>query len=350
MTKASIQFVEPKVPDWTNIAELSAPALRAERWANFGPLSELFAAEVAKIADLGKDRMVIPTSSATTALHAIVGMHEILAGRPLVWVVSAFGFVSTVIGPLASRVKVVDCNRSGMLDLDQLAVLTPESWDGLILTDLFGLNLGISDYQDLCSVRGKLLVVDAATSFPARPISGGKFSEIISFHHTKPWGFGEGGCAIVDRDHADMVRSLINYGKGIDAGFAHFATNGKMSDVAAVVILDRLSRMPGWSRGYHQQRERMFELAAKAGIDSLGKPAREVISPHVPLLAPRRIAADGMPKARFTIAKYYQPLSASCPVATDIYSRIVNIPCHPMMADVRDAEILSFLHDLRQVD
>jgi dTDP-4-amino-4,6-dideoxygalactose transaminase len=194
-----------------------------------------------------------------------------------------------------------------------------------------------------------LLVVDAATSFPTRPTSGRKVSEIISFHHTKPWGFGEGGCAIVDRDHADVVRSFINYGKGIDAGFAKFATNGKMSDVAAVVILDRLSRMPGWSRAYHQQRDRMFELAAKAGIDSLGKPAREVISPHVPLLAPRWIAADRMPKARFTIEKYYPPLSASCPVAADIYSRIVNVPCHPMMADVSDSEILGFLHELREM-
>ena len=106
--------------------------------------------------------------------------------------------------------------------------------------------------------------------------------------------------------------------------------------------------MPDWSRGYHRQRERMFDLAAKAGIDSLGKPAPDVISPHVPLLAPRRIPADAMPKTRFTIEKYYRPLSASYPVAADIYSRIVNVPCHPIMADVTDAEILDFLQKVRQ--
>jgi dTDP-4-amino-4,6-dideoxygalactose transaminase len=311
-------------------------------------LSELFADAVAKIADLEEDRVAVPASSATTALHAVVGTHEVLAGRPLVWLVSAFGFFSTVIGPLAGRAKVVDCNRSGMIDLDQVAALAADSWDGMILTDLFGFNLDISSYRDLCSERDKLLVVDSATSFPAHRVSRSKVSEVISFHHTKPWGFGEGGCAIVDRDHAHLVRSFLNYGKGIEVEFARFATNGKMSDVAAVVILDRLSRMPDWSRGYHQQRERMFDLAARVGIEVLGKPARQVISPHVPLLAPRAIAVDELPKTRFTIEKYYRPLSANCPVAADIYSRIVNVPCHPMMADVTDAEILDCLHEVGQ--
>jgi dTDP-4-amino-4,6-dideoxygalactose transaminase len=348
MTKPIIPFVEPKQPDWANVAKLSAPAVQAKRWANFGPVSALFAAEVAKIAGLGADRVAIPASSATAALYAVVGMHEMLAERPLVWAVSAFGFLSTVAGPLAGQVRVIDCNRSGMLNLDRLAGLAPDSWDGLILTDLFGFNLGISRYRELCRVRGKVLVIDAAMSFPTRPTNERQVSEIISFHHTKPWGFGEGGCAIVARDHADAVRAFLNYGKGANSGFARFAGNGKMSDVAAVVILDRLSRMADWAPAYHRQRERMFELAAKAGIGWLGKPAADVISPHVPLLAPRPIAADAMPRTRFKIEKYYRPLAANCPVAADIYSRIVNVLCHPMMADVTNTEILDFLHELHQ--
>jgi dTDP-4-amino-4,6-dideoxygalactose transaminase len=346
MTSANIPFVEPKEPDWANIARLCAPSSQAMRWTNFGPLSDLFAAEVAKIANLGEDRVAIPASSATTALHAVVGMHEVLAGRPLVWLVSAYGFFSTAIGPLADRIKVIDCDRSGMLDLKHVAALAPDSWDGLILTDIFGFKLGLSSYQDFCSVKDKPLVIDAATSFSPSSTGGNKFSEVVSFHHTKPWGFGEGGCAIVERDQAELVRSFLSYGRDIDAKFARFATNGKMSDVAAAVILDRLSRMPVWSRGYHLQRERMFDLAATAGIESLGTPAPEVVSPHVPLLAPRPIAAEALPKRRFSLGKYYQPLSAHCPVAADIYSRIVNLPCHPMMADVSDAEILDCLHEI----
>src|SRR6185312_6439484 len=101
MTAASIPFVEPKEPDWNNIMKLAGPAIRAKRWANFGPISEGLADEVAKVAGLPESRVAVPASSGTTALHAIVGMHEILAERPLIWIVSAFGFLATVIGPLA---------------------------------------------------------------------------------------------------------------------------------------------------------------------------------------------------------------------------------------------------------
>jgi dTDP-4-amino-4,6-dideoxygalactose transaminase len=348
MTMPRIPFIEPKEPDWFKVAELSALSVRAKRWTNYGPLGEMFAAEVADIVGLGPDRVVVPASSATTALQAVTGLHAVVAGRPLVWAVSAFGFFSTVIGPLAGRVKVIDCDRSGMPDLDQLAALLSSLWDGLILTDIFGFNIDMSPYKDLCSAYDKPLVIDSAASFPARRSLGHDVSEVISFHHTKPWGFGEGGCAIIDRRHADLVRALLDYGKDVDSKFACYATNGKMSDVAAAVIIDRLLRRSDWSRGYNRQRQRIFDLVAKAAIGYLGRPAPEVISPHVPLMAPRAAALDALPQPCFKVEKYYRPLSPDCPVAADIFARIINVPCHPMMAEVTDAEILDCLQETCQ--
>jgi hypothetical protein len=84
------------------------------------------------------------------------------------------------------------------------------------------------------------------------------------------------------------------------------ATNGKMSNAAAAVILDRLLRMPDWSRAYRQQRERMFELAARARIDILGKPEPEVISLHVSLVAPQRFAVDELPKILDCLPEIHQ--------------------------------------------
>ena len=40
------------------------------------------------------------------------------------------------------------------------------------------------------------------------------------------------------------------------------------------------------------------------------------------------------------IAKYYPPITG-LPMAADIYARIVNIPCHPGMAALTDAQISS---------
>ena len=39
-----------------------------------------------------------------------------------------------------------------------------------------------------------------------------QYSEILSFHHTKPWGFGEGGAVICETFDEKIVRQLINFG------------------------------------------------------------------------------------------------------------------------------------------
>ncbi len=128
---------------------------------------------------------------------------------------------------------------------------------------------------------------DSVAFFPAHRALQRNVTEIISFHHTKPWGFGEGGCAIVDRDQAELVCALLNYGKNIESSFSCYATNGKLSDVSAAVILDRLFRRSEWSGDYDLQRQRISDLAAKAGIGYLRRPAPEVSSPHLPFMAPR---------------------------------------------------------------
>ena len=63
----------------------------------------------------------------------------------------------------------------------------------------------------------------------------------ISFHHTKPLGFGEGGAIIVDKKYEKNIRCLINF--GIDLTEKYWVKEGnnyKMSDISAVYILQYL--------------------------------------------------------------------------------------------------------------
>ena len=341
-----IPFVESKEPNWRRVATVTAPSVRAGRWANFGPVNDTFAARVTEMIGGQSDRVVVPSSSATTALYAVAGMHASRANRPLVWAVSAFGFVSTVIGPLAGRVRIVDCDEHGMADLHQLEQLDPHSWDGLIVTDVFGKGADLRGYQSLCDAQGKPLVVDAAVSFPTRRPGGITASVVVSFHHTKPWGFGEGGCAVVAERDAALVQSFLNFGVGIDPAFAGYATNGKMSDLAAAAIVDRLRDMEDWGVAYRHQRLRIRTLAEAEGLDVLVDPPEAAVTPHVPVLASRPWARDQLPPTRFAVAKYYRPLSAVSPMAAHLYGRIVNIPCHPGMAAVPNDEIGHFFRVL----
>jgi dTDP-4-amino-4,6-dideoxygalactose transaminase len=348
--EAHVQFVEDKLPDWARVQQLMEFSARAGRWANFGPVQRYFTELVAKTLDLGSSRTVVSASSATSALFAIVGAHAADAGRPLVWAISAYGFYSTAIGPLAAHVRVVDCDHKGMIDVSALSALPADSWDGLIATDLFGAQFDFSEASAICRAAGKPLIIDSAVSFPTRRSPAVCASEIVSFHHTKPWGFGEGGCAIVDVALAEKIRSFENFGVGAPPSFGGFAANGKMSDIAAALIVERLERMPSWADGYRRQRERLTDLALSEGLDVLTRPPPDVVVPHVPLLAPRAVDMTDIPSASFAVAKYYRPLGKNCPVATDLHARMVNVPCHPGMASIDDAVMRQFFRALAEYD
>ena len=348
--ETQVNFVEDKLPDWSRIQELLDLSARAGRWANFGPVQQYFTELVARILDLGPSHAVVSASSATSALFAIVGAHAADAGRPLVWAISAYGFYSTAIGPLAHHVRVLDCDHKGMIDVSALSALPADSWDGLIVTDLFGAQFDFSELSAICAEARKPMIINSAASFPARRSPTVRASEIVSFHHTKPWGFGEGGCAIVDVALADKLRSFENFGVGAPPLFNGFAGNGKMSDIAAALIVQRLERMPSWADGYRRQRQRLTDLALSEGLGVLMRPAPEVVAPHVPLLAPHAVDLADIPPAPFAVAKYYRPLSKNCPVAADLYSRIVNVPCHSNMAKIEDAMMRRFFRALAGKD
>ena len=136
----------------------------------------------------------------------------------------------------------------------------------------------------------------------------------------------------------NSVRSFLNFGVGTDPALACFAGNGKMSDVAAALILQRLEAMPRWADGYRQQRRRIAALALAEGLESPGDIRRlEVVVPHVPVLARRAVALSELSDLPFAVAKYYQPLSIDCPVAADLYSRIFNILAIPEWRQIDDA-------------
>jgi dTDP-4-amino-4,6-dideoxygalactose transaminase len=350
ISSTQVRFVEDKFPDWSSVQDITRLSAEAGRWANFGPVQYRLADVIAGMLGLDDDRVVVPASSATSALHALTGIFAQDAGRALVWAVSAFGFFSTVVGPLAKRVRVIDCDHTGLIDISALAALPADSWDGLLVTDIFGARPDFSALADLCTAAGKPMIIDAAVSFPARRPPSVRASEVVSFHHTKPWGFGEGGCAIVEAAQAPRVRSFLNFGVGADPALASFAGNGKLSDIAAAFILQRLEAMPVWADGYCRQRQRIARLAQSEGLDLLVNPAADAVVPHVPILARRAVALSDLSHLPFAVAKYYRPLGRDCPVAADLYSRIVNVPCHPGMTAVDDGVIRRLFRDLAGQD
>lgn len=341
-----IAFVEAKRPDYEQIRELLARSEASGVWSNFGPVALQLEETVAELLILPRSRRVIACASGTVALHGLVQLYEHVAGRPLRWVVSAFTFYAQRQGPLAAA-RVLDCDAQGFLDPGALAALSSDSYDGIVVTNLFGTAAHVERYEELAARAGKILLFDSATCFGStyhgEPFGRLGAGELFSFHHTKPCGFGEGGCAVVSAELEDTFRSLINFGlyKGIDTGAR--SSNGKMSDVAAAFILDRLRRLEATRAAHLQQFRRLAGIARALGLELLVDGGKEGSFPNlVPILFPNPVGPERLSGGPVVVHKYYRPVE-SRPQADALYARVVCFPCHGGVDQVPDEELRAAL-------
>lgn len=343
---APIPFIENKIYDFERLSDLLSLSITQNHHANGGPVSRLLETMVASLTRQPDQRRAIAVSNGTTALHMACGLHALKARRPdFRWVTSAFNFFSARVGPL-SGAMVIDCDAQGGFDLDALRALPPDSYDGVIYTNVFAQQ---SDWQGVaafCAHHGKSLVVDNATGLLDRPqeaLRPGSPIEIISAHHTKPWGVGEGGFLLCDADDETTLRQLANFAALLPDGAAFASSNYKISDLSAAAIIDRLERMPSWVPHYVAQQDRMHALMTD--VDTAIDPflgSTTPLSPraHTPFLCPVPVDVNH-PHGPVTLRKYYRPLPAQAPTpnADDLFARIFSLSNAPEMHLASDEEI-----------
>jgi dTDP-4-amino-4,6-dideoxygalactose transaminase len=343
-----VRYVEDKRIDWERVREILDLSRRANQWTNFGPVSQALERSLEHVLKLPAERAVVVCASASVGLTALAGRHAVKCGRRLRWLVSAYTFAVQHTGVFADA-TIADCDETGLLDLAAAEALPEHQWDGMIVTNLFGALKDCGRFAEFCQVRGKALIVDSAAALLGLDRSVTNMpAEVISFHHTKPWGIGEGGCVIVDREDVPLIRSVLNFGMEGPDLLKSFAGNGKISELACALILDRLERMPSWSHFYYGQRRRIDKLRRHAGLSLVCKGPDHAIAASLPVLALQPVAPSALSDQPFGIGKYYPPLESGHRNAERLFSHIVNVPVHSGMASVPTETIESLLHDLAQ--
>jgi dTDP-4-amino-4,6-dideoxygalactose transaminase len=341
--RAHIRYVEDKHIDWQRVREITALSEQDGQWANFGPVSLALERVLEYLMRLPDERSVVMCASATVALQSLAALHAVKRGRRLRWVVSAYTFFSQRTGAFADA-TVVDCDERGMVDLDAVAALPENAWDGLVVTNLFASLADTRSFSDFCKLRGKALILDSAAALFG--LNRGALDhplDAVSFHHTKPWGVGEGGCMIVDRADVPLARSAINFGIGGPDALKPLSCNGKISDIACAVILERLERLPAWARAYAAQRARIELLCAAAERQLVLHAQEDAILASVPVIAARPVERAQLDGFGFDVGKYYPPLSGAAPKARHLFAHIINIPSHAGMAGIDDSAVASLL-------
>lgn len=330
-----IKFVSEKVPDLSRVAQLLQRCHAENHWANCGPLYVALASAYAEHFSLGADRTVTPCANAGVALEAMARRLQQVEGRPLRWVASAFSFQNLGRGYFAG-VQFVDCTETGLLDLDQVRDLPSDSYDGIIVVNPFGLHRDLSAYIDFARAADKHLLFDNAagvdTVIPDWPW------QAFSLHHTKPYGFGEGGLAVTPTEEAAPVYALLNYGPAPEKP-ALWLNNGKISDVSCAFLIDRLEQAAIWRPQFQDQAARVVRLATEHGLRPLRPFGEAAPAMSWAFVAPAPVSLDSVLQSQTLIlGKYYKPL-AKLPRTLWLYDHLVNIPTHPDVARLSDAEV-----------
>ncbi|MDC3044653.1 DegT/DnrJ/EryC1/StrS family aminotransferase [Prochlorococcus sp. AH-736-B04] len=356
-----IPFIENKLYDFDFIKSLLALSEEKNSHANGGPVVSLLEESLHLLLGLPDNKIVICTNNGTSAIQIACGLiqekyfSEISKESVMRWVVCGFNFASAFIGPFISSIKI-DCDKNGLFSLEELKKIPLNKYDGIIYTNTFCNGSEISELINYCKNNNKFIVVDNATGLMDRCVPRDSYiPEIVSFHHTKPWGVGEGGALICDSSDEDMVRKLINYGavtyKPI---YSLYSGNKKISDVSAAAILSRLATYNQWEHLYKWQESRIKSIILDYSLPLT--PLSGVIKPSSPraytpyLLNDKKIDEKFINKSlHITFRKYYKPFlygtktntRDKLPNAYSLFDHIVCIPNNPENCLKGESEIFN---------
>lgn len=235
------------------------------------------------------------------------------------------------------------------MDINQLIDL---NHDGIIITNVHGNIVNIDKYIKFCDENQKILIFDnAATSFTfykGKNSCNYGLGCIISFHHTKPFGFGEGGCIIVDKKYENVIRSCLNF--GIDnnlenSKYSIYGSNYRMCDINASFILSFLNNHFEKIIKRHSEIYEIYKKNCPKNFELFPNFSSEnpVCSSICLLIKNSQILSNE--KIPFVTRKYYKPLKIeNCPNSVNFYNKIICLPCNIDLTNEQILYIINFLN------
>lgn len=227
---------------------------------------------------------------------------------------------------------------------------------GVLPVHIYGLACDVESLDAICREYGALLIYDAAQAFGSRYkgrslLDYGDYS-ICSFHATKIFHTGEGGCVVSHSAESHKALSLARAFGHINDTHYSLGINGKMSELHAAM---GLSLLPGTAEEITRRGEvRMLYDAALKGLP-LQRPAicegLDWNSAYYPVLLPdedsrlrveQALKEHGIHPRRYfypalnTLPYLKEKWRISCPVAEDAARRVL---CLPMYGELPEEHI-----------
>ncbi len=329
-----MSWVSKKDIDNNIVNELMTIPLKLNQFTNGGANVKLLEEFIKMKLKIDDNKSVIVVTNGSVALHALASGIEYYEKRKINWATQAFTFPPSAQSNL-SKAKIIDIDKDGGLDITKV----DNSINGLIVTNIFGNVVDIEKYERFCRENNKFLIFDNAatgyTEYKGKNCLNYGIGCTMSFHHTKPFGFGEGGAIIVDKKYEESIRCLNNFGIGLtDKYWVPEGNNNKMSEISAIYILQYLKRNVDTIINKHNNIYLYFqEQMIKHKITHF----KLFSSFHDGIIVPSCFCIlfdnyddkvrEKLLENNIQARKYYHPLDDS-KVANEIFDKILCIPCN----------------------
>lgn len=335
-----VEWVCKKKINTTKVNELMEICISNNQFTNYGENVQSLERFLTKKLEIDNSKVVIIVSNGSVALHILTAAIDYYHKQNFQWCTQSFTFPASAQSTLANA-KIIDIDMDGGIDLS----CVDEKINGLIVTNIFGSVVDIDKYVDFCVENKKILIFDnAATAFTfykgKNCVNYGDGCT-ISLHHTKPFGFGEGGAIIVDKKYEHIIRGLISFGMNLsEKHYVPEGNNSKMSDISAIYILQYLENNFDTIIKIHQKLYNYFITLINTKYSNLKCkffPSfhDKIITPACfPLLFENyndNIRLKLMEEGIFC-RKYYHPLE-NTPNSVKMYHQILCIPCTTDMTE-----------------
>jgi dTDP-4-amino-4,6-dideoxygalactose transaminase len=345
MDTKNINWIPQKKININLVNELLEKCLETNQFTNYGPNVKLLEEIIMREFEIENDKEVIVVSNASIAIQCLASSIEKYENTKINWATQSFTFPPSAQGTL-NESKILDIDLDGGIDLTEI----DDSINGLIVTNIFGNIVDIDKYVNYCNLNNKFLIFDNAatpyTFYKNRNCLNYGVGSIISFHHTKPIGFGEGGAIIVDKKYSEIARKLTNFGIQLDKDnyFSRLGNNYKMSEISAVYIIQYIKDNFQYLKNKHIElysyiKNKIQEIPnCNFYLFPSFHSDYKILSSCFTLLF-----KDYNDNVRLKLLennifcrKYYEPLK-NTNNAIDIYSRILCITCNKDM-DIKDID------------
>lgn len=326
------QWVPRKHINHDRVKELLQQSIASNHFTNGSPVVALLEKRTRDILKIDDSKAVICVSNGTVALWAAVAAMELYHSKDLQFCTQSFTFPASAQGYL-DNVNIIDIDNNGGIDLSAIDIKT---CDGIIVTNIFGNIVDITKYETWCAEHNKLLIFDNAatanTFYKGKNACNYGTAATLSFHHTKPIGFGEGGCVIIDAKYERSFRNVMNFGIDNTLPLGKWNRKGgnyKMSDLQAAYImqyLDGFDSIVGKTTdlyGYFLEKIAAYPHIELFPNFSDGVP---FVSCICVLVEDSKTIMENLLENNIYCRKYYNPLIPS-PIATSIYNKIICISC-----------------------